>query len=132
MKKEKKELAKLALAGLLLASTLPAAANAAGQTAKETYLAVAGCSSCNHNAGNSYGCNGRNAPNPYAGGNVAEADNYATPPGHGSGGVNGRQTGNPNLDHNYGTPGANARTAGGNYANPNDPASRRTNNPYGN
>lgn len=131
MKKEKKELAKLALTGLLLAATLPAGMQAEVNNAKESYLAVATCGGegkCSRSVGDSHSCRGKTS-NPYAGGEVADADNFSVPPGSSSGSMNrSRPTGNNTYD------GTGARTTGGSYANPDDPylqGNRGTNNPSG-
>jgi hypothetical protein len=135
MKKEKKDLAKLALAGLLLAATLPAAAEAEVNNARETYLAVAGCGKCSgssYSTGNSHSCAQPNRPNSYGGGDVAEADNLSTPPGTNTGAMTRNRPPSTNPNGNAGT---GARTTGGGYGNTDDSyrqANRNANNPYGN
>lgn len=133
MKKDKKNLAKLAVTALLLATTLPASTQAEVIGAKETYFAVAACGAkCSRAVGNSYGCAGK-ASNPNGGSDVAEADDIAVPPpGSSSGAIN--RTRPPGTNGNaYDNTGTGARTNGGNYANPNDQyqGNRGTNNPYG-
>lgn len=126
MKKEKKDLAKLALAGLLLAATIPAAGNAEINNQRETYLATAACAagSCaGRSTGNAHSCAVKSA-NPYNGGEVADADAFSTP---NSANINRNRVGGGTYDNNAANRPANNnwsneqnRAFGGGYSSSND------------
>lgn len=117
--KDKKELAKIAVAGLLLACAMPADVQAENLNAKEVYLAVAGCATCNKlSQGDTHGCGTKRGNN--ASGEVADADDLSTP--------NSANTGRPAGSMNNGA-GTGAKTTPGGTAAPNQPGSNTS--PYG-
>jgi hypothetical protein len=114
--KDKKTLAQLAVAGLLLAANMPAAMQAEAGVGREVYMAVAGCGGGSCGGGlssdNTAPSTGKTPGGTKSGGDVADADD-ATAKGSGSGAAS--QSLPPGSSGS--ADGTGAKTTGGSNAN---------------